>query len=140
MSLSDIPKTFNLGAGDLVEIKFLEQMFGITRRTACKYLRALRIKPMYIGKQVFFSLPTFRRIMFVLGLPGSPGFVFPGSSGKGNVRLTKETGYITEVTDDILRRAAEPQVLAEMNAAEGNDSSILKKFIKPQKNKPAGDK
>jgi len=133
--LNDIPKTFNLGAGDLVEIKFLEQMFGITRRAACKYLRALRIKPMYIGKQVFFSLPTFRRIMFVLGLPGSPGFVFPGSQGKNNVRLRKDSGFITEVTDDILRRAAEPQVLAEMNAAEGNDSSVLKKFIKPQKNK-----
>jgi len=30
--------------------------------------------------------------------------------------------------------------LAEMNAAEGHDASVLKKFIKPQKNKPAEDK
>jgi len=136
MSITDIPKTFNFGAGEVVEVSFLEQMFGISRRTACKYLRALHIKPMFIGKKVFFSLPTFKRILFVLSLPGAPGFIFPGSTAKNNVRLTKEAGYITEVTDEILRRAEAPQVLAEMNAAEGHDPSVLKKFIKPQKNKP----
>ena len=140
MAITDIPKTFNFGAGEVVELSFLEQMFGISRRTACKYLRALHIKPMYIGKKVFFSLPTFKRIMFVLSLPGAPGFIFPGSTAKNNVRLTKEAGYITEVTDEILLRAEAPQVLAEMNAAEGHDASVLKKFIKPQKNKPAEDK
>jgi hypothetical protein len=125
----DIPDRKDFGFGDVVEIQYLQQVFGISRRTACKYLKALRIKPMYIGEKMFFSLVTFKRILFVLSLPGSPGFIFPGSSGRRNTRLLKDPNYMTEVTDEILQRASAPRVLAEMKAAEGRDGSILQKFV-----------
>lgn len=131
----DIPKKLDFGGGKLVELSYLQQVFGISRRAARKYLKALHIKPMYIGKQIYFSLPTFMRIMFVLSKPGSPGFVFPASAGKNNPRfLKKDSGYIMEVTDDILRRASDPMILAEMAVVEGRDVSILKKLISSSSN------
>lgn len=125
-----VPDRIDIGGTELVELGYLQLIFGISRRTARKYLRALRIKPMYIGKRVFFSLPTFKRILYVLSKPGSPGFLFPASAGKTNPRLIKDNpNYITEVTDEILRRASDPIILAEMAAADGRDMSILKKLI-----------
>ncbi len=63
---SMLPKKLNFGAGDLVELNYLCTVFSIGRRTAAKYLTALHLDPMYIGKEVYFSLVTFRRIMYVL--------------------------------------------------------------------------
>ena len=129
-----IPKKLDFGGGEVVELAYLEQILEIKRRTAAKYLRALRIKPMYMGGKIYFSLPTFKRIMFVLSLPGSPGFLFPGSAGKNNPRLLKDDTYISEVTDKILERAADPRILAEMMGCEGRNPAILKQFI----TKPVG--
>lgn len=132
MDLS-IPEKLNFGGGELVEISYLMQVFNISRRSAYKYLRVLHIKPMYVGKKVFFSLPTFKRIMYVLSQPGKPGFLFPGSSARYDARFYKDpnSGYLTEVTDEILTEASNPRILAEMAAAEGRDSSILKKLLQP---------
>jgi len=130
----NIPKMLNFGGGDLVEISYLESVLGISRRKAMKYLKALRINPMYVEDQVYFSLPTLRRVMFVLSLPGSPGFIFPGSRGTSRGYLKKSGNYISEVTDEILNKAARPEILAEMAAAEGRDPGILKKFA----SKPVG--
>lgn len=124
----ELPKTFDFGGGELVELKHLETTFNISRLVASKYLKALRIQPMYIGKDVFFSLPTFNRIMFVLSRPGSPGFLFPASTAKSNASL-RETGFLVKVTDEILEEAKSPRILAEMAAASGRDSSMIKKLI-----------
>lgn len=135
-----LPDKLNFGGGDLVELQYLCEVFGIHRRTASKYLKALHLQPMYVGKKVYFSLPTFKRIMFVLSLPGSPGFLFPGSAGKNSPRLLKDENYISEVTEEILKRAADSRILAEMSAAEGRDPSVLKKFIAQPIGRPLGGK
>lgn len=125
----NIPRRLDFGAGDLVELDYLCEIFGICRRTAAKYLTVLHIKPMTIGKQVFFSLNTFKRIMFVLSRPGAPGFLFPGSAGKNNPRFLKDERFIAEVTDDILKQAADPAIMAEMAASDGRDMSVIKQFV-----------
>ena len=141
MTFPEIPKTLDFGAGDVVEVKYLEQVFDISRRTAILYLKALRIKPLYVDKNVFFSLDTLKRILFILSKPGSPGFIFPGSAAKNNPRFTHDSEYITEVTQDILDSAADPKTLAEMAGASGRNVDILKKFLtnpagRPRKEKP----
>lgn len=123
-----LPKTFDFGFGELVELKHLESVFDISRRIALKYLKVLHIQPMYIKNDVFFSLPTFNRIMFVLSRPGSPGFLFPGSSGKTNAKL-REKGFLIEVTDEILEEAKSPRILAEMAAASGRNDAMVKKLL-----------
>ena len=126
----NLPKTHNFGGNELVEVSHLEQTFGITRRNALKYLKALHIKPMYFGKDIFFSLATFNRIMFVLSRPGSPGFLFPGSDAKNRCDLRKkDSGYLIEVNDGILEEAKSPRILAEMAAASGNSPDMIKKLI-----------
>jgi len=124
-----IPDKLNFGGGDLVEVEYLEQVFTITRRAALKLLRAFHIRPMYVGKKAYFSLPTFQRIMFVLSLPGSPGFLFPGCAAKNDVRITKDENFITEITPELLIRASDPKILAEMAGCSGRDPGILKKFV-----------
>lgn len=128
MTLLNIPKTFDFGFGEVVELKHLETTFGISRRIALLYLKALRIQPLYFKNDVFFCLSTFNRIMFVLSRPGSPGFIFPASTAKNHRHLHKK-GFLTKVTDEILAEAKSPQILAEMLAANGRDSSIIKKLI-----------
>lgn len=125
----DIPKTYNFGDNELVELKHLETTFSISRRLALKYLKALRIQPLYFGEEIFFCLSSFNRIMFVLSRPGSKGFLFPGSKAKNNTVLRKTGNFLVEVTDEILEQAASPQILAEMAAASGRDSSMIKKLL-----------
>ena len=131
----NLPKTYDFGFGEVVEVKYLESTFGISRRLALKYLTVLHIKPFYIKKEVFFSLPTFKKIMYVLSKPGSPGFIFPGSTAKENQFKRKSGKYIVEVTEGILTEAASPRIIAEMVASEGRDVSMIKKLIThpPQK-------
>jgi len=124
----ELPKTFNFGGNELVELKHLETTFGISRLVALKYLKALRIKPLYFKDEVFFCLSTFNRIVYVLSRPGSPGFLFPGSKAKNNVKL-REKGFLVEVTDSILADAKSPRILAELAAASGQDSSMVKKLL-----------
>lgn len=124
----NLPETKNFDGGELVEVSHLEKSFDISRKVALKYLRVLKIKPLYFGDKIFYSLPTFNRIMFVLTKPGSPGFLFPASKGKNNTALRKE-GFLTVVTDAILKEAASPQISAEMLAASGRDLSMIKKLI-----------
>lgn len=124
----DPPKTFVFGENEFVELSYLEKIFSISRLIARKYLRALRIQPLYIKKEIYFSLPTFNRLMFVLSRPGAKGFIFPGSTAKANKSL-REQGFLIEVTDDILKEAASPQILAEMIAASGRDTSMVKKLL-----------
>ena len=132
----NLPKVHNFGGNELVELSHLEKIFDISRRVAFKYLQALRIKPLYFGKEVFFSLTTFNRIMFVLSRPGSPGFLFPASKARANAALQKK-GFLVQVTNDILDEAASPQILAEMAAASGRDSSMIKKLLThPPQGKP----
>ena len=130
----ELPKTFDFSGGELVELKHLESVFGITRRVALQYLKALRIQPLYIKKEVFFSLPTFNKIMYVLSKPGSPGFIFPASTAKSNAKL-REKKFLVMVTDSILKEAASPQIMAEMAASGGRDPSMVKKLLThpPQK-------
>lgn len=124
----NLPKTYDFGFGEVVELKHLETTFGISRLVALKYLKALRIKPLYFKNETFFCLSTFNRIIFALSRPGSPGFIFPASTAKANAKLRKQ-GFLIEVTDDILKQAASPQILAEMLAADGRDTSMIKKLL-----------
>lgn len=124
-----IPKTHDFGAGDLVEVSYLEQVLGVTRRTAFRYLEALRIKPLYIGREAFFNLTTFKRLLFVLSKPGSPGFVFPSSSRKNSPRYKKDPDCLVQVSDEIIAQAADPSIMAEMAGCDGRDPSILKQFV-----------
>lgn len=125
----DLPKTYDFGSGEVVEVSYLETTFGISHNIALRYLRALRIQPMYIDKGIFFSLPTFKKIMYVLSRPGSPGFLFPGSPGKTNKALRKSGDFLIEITDDLLELAASPTIMAEMVASEGRDPSMIKKLV-----------
>ena len=131
----NLPKTFDFGFGEVVEVKYLEMTFDLTPRLAVLYLKALRLTPQNIGDKPFFSLPTFKKIMYVLSRPGSPGFIFPGSAAKYNKTKRKSGRYITEVTDAILEEAVSPRIMAEMIASEGRDVSVLKKLLThpPQK-------
>ncbi len=124
----NLPKVYDWGFGEVVELKHLETTFGISKKLALLYLKALRIKPLYFKDEVFFCLSSFNRVMFVLSKPGSPGFLFPGSKAKQNGNL-REKGFLIEVTDEIIRQAASPQILAEMLAANGRDSSMVKKLL-----------
>lgn len=136
----ELPKTHDFGGTELVELSHLETTFGITRLVALKYLKALRIKPLYIGADIFFCISTFNRIMYVLSRPGSPGFLFPGSKGKANRKKSLSLSRrLIEVTDKILEEANSPRILAEMAAASGRDVSMVKKLLAhpPQKE---GDK
>lgn len=130
----NLPKTYDFGFGEVVELSHLETTFNISRLVALKYLKALRIQPLYFGNEIFFCLSTFNRIMFVLSRPGSPGFIFPASTAKANAPL-REKGFLIEVTDEILAEAKSPQVLAEMLAASGRDSSMVKKLLTAGKDK-----
>jgi len=126
----NLPKTHDFGFGELVELKHLETTFGVTRLVALKYLKALRIKPLYFNNEIFFCLSTFNRILYVLSKPGSPGFIFPGSTAKRNKsKQLRKKGFLTEVTDEILEQASSPQVMAEMAAATGRDPSMIKKLV-----------
>ena len=124
----NLPKIYDFGFGEVVELEHLVTTFGITRQVALLYLKALRIQPLYFKDETFFCLSTFNRILFVLSRPGSPGFIFPASSAKNNAKL-REKGYLTKVTDEILEQAKSPQILAEMLAADGRDTSMIKKLI-----------
>lgn len=124
----EIPETKDFSGGELVEVSHLQKTFDISRKVALKYLRVLKIKPLYFGDKIFYSLPTFNRIMYVLTRPGSPGFLFPASKGKNNMALRKE-GFLTVVTDEILIEANSPQTFAAMLAASGRDNSMIKKLI-----------
>ena len=135
MTEFQIPERKDFCGGDIIEVSHLEKTFGITPRVALKYLKVLRIQPLYFGDKIFYSLPTFNRIMFVLTRPGSPGFLFPASRGKNNAALRKR-GFLLEVTDAILEEAKSPQVLAEMLAASGQDVSMIKKLITSSNIKP----
>ncbi|HUS88303.1 MAG TPA: hypothetical protein VMW91_02860 [Desulfosporosinus sp.] len=128
----NLPKTITFGENELIEISHLEATFGITRKVALRYLRALRIKPLYFSSGIYYSLPTFNRILFVLSRPGSPGFLFPGSKLKSKPHLRKK-GFLVEVTDEILEEAQSPRVLAEMAAASGRDVSMVKKLLTTEK-------
>lgn len=125
----ELPKTHNFGGNELVELRHLETTFNISRRLALKYLKALRIQPLYFGADVFFCLSSFNRIMFVLSRPGSKGFLFPGSKAKNNTVLRRSGNFLVEVTDEILEEAKSPRILAEMAAASGRDNSMIKKLI-----------
>lgn len=124
----NLPKTFDFGFGEVVELKHLETTFDISRLLALRYLKALRIKPLYFKDDVFFCLSTFNRILFVLSRPSSPGFLFPGSKAKQNTKL-REKGFLIEVTDEILEEAKSPRILAEMAAASGRNDSMTKKLL-----------
>ena len=100
----NLPKTYDFGFGEVVELKHLETTFGITHSVALCYLKVLRIKPLYFNDDIFFCLSTFNRILFVLSRPGGPGFIFPGSKAKGYGHLRKK-GYLSKVTDEILEQA-----------------------------------
>lgn len=136
----NLPKKHDFGYGPVYEISYLEQVLGISRRSALKYLRVLRIKPFYFGNEVFFSLTTFQRIMFVLSKPGAAGFAFPGSKKKGQRRQGKTLDILIEVTNSILEQAADPKILAEMAGCSGNNPDILKKFISKPVGRPAKEK
>lgn len=135
----DLPKVFDFGSGELVEVEHLCQTFDIPRRTALLYLKALHIKPIYLGKDIVFSLPSFNRIMYILTKPGSPGFLLPGSKGK-NTKSLRDSGYLVEVTDEIIEQAMRPETLAEMAAAAGKDPSLLRKFASYRTNPVKGKK
>ena len=124
----ELPKTYDFGGAELVELKHLETTFGISRLVALKYLKALHIKPLYFKDEVFFCLSSFNRIMYVLSKPGSPGFLFPGSKAKQNQHLRKK-GYLVEVTSEIIEEAKSPRILAEMLAASGRNDSMIKKLV-----------
>ncbi len=124
-----IPKTHNFGGVELVELKHLQNTFNISRRLALKYLKVLHIRPMYFGDDTFFSLSTFNRILHVLNRPGSKGFLFPGSKSKQNQHLRASGDYLIEVTDEILKEASSPVVLAEMAAVSGRNDSMVKKLM-----------
>ena len=138
MNNFEMPRVHNFGSGELVEITHLMNTFNIPRRTAFLYLKALHINPVYFGGDVFFSLPSFNRIMYILTKPGSPGFLFPGSKAK-NSKLIRNSGILTEVTDEILEQAMRPETLAEMAATAGSDPSLLRKYAsyrgKPKRKK-----
>lgn len=134
-----VPDSLDFGFGEMYEISYLEKILGIPRRTAFKYLKALHIEPFYIGKKVYYSHVTFKRIMFVLSKPNSPGFIFPGSTKKNDSRIDKDSNYLTEVTEEILEKAADPAILAEMDASTGKNPNLMKQFIARPVGRPRKD-
>lgn len=128
-NLPKMPKTLDLGFGDVVEVQYLQTVLRIPRRTAMKYLRVLHIEPFYVGKDAYFSLSTFKRIMFVLSKPGSKGFLFPGSKMKANPRTISDPHFLREVTPEILQEANDPKTLLEMSASAGRNMNLVKRLF-----------
>lgn len=131
-----VPKKLNFGFGDLFEVAYLETVLGVSRQSAMRILRSLRIEPLYFGKEAYFSIITLQRILFVLSRPGARGLVAPGSAKKYDPRTAKNPKYLFEVTDGILEQAAKPEILSEMAACDGRYPDILKKFVTPPPGRP----
>lgn len=137
----NLPRKLDFGFGDLMELSYLVQVLGISRNAARRYLKALRIEPLYFGKEIFFSMVTLQRILFVLSKPGGKGFVGPGSAKKNSPRVAGKPGFLFEVTDEILQEAAKPEILSEMGACTGRQPDLLGKFVtKPVGRPPQGKK
>jgi len=136
MSPITIPKVYNFGAGELAELSYLEDVLGISRKAARAWLKALHIEPLFIGSEVFFSLPTFKSIMYVLSKPGGKGFAFPGSLYRKNDPRLKE------VTPEILAMAKDPMTAVEMEIAQSHDSTLMRKLLdyKSKMEKPSAGK
>jgi hypothetical protein len=121
----------------MYELSYLETTLGISRNAATRYLEALRIKPFYFGRDVYFSLITLQRILFVLSKPNGGGFVSPGSKKKNSPRTKPgDPKFLFKVTDEILVEAAKPETLSEMAACTGRDPGLLKKFVTPAPGRP----
>ena len=56
----NLPETKDFMGGEVVEISHLVNQFDISRKTALRYLRVLKIKPLYFGTKVFYSLQIGR--------------------------------------------------------------------------------
>lgn len=133
-------KTLDFGFGDLTEVSYLEKVFEIPRRTAMKYLRAFKIQPVYVGKDAYFSLPTLKRILFVLTKPNGLGFVMPGSTAKNDPRICGNPAFLFEVTEDVLAEASKPEILLEMMACEGRNPDAIKRLAARPVGRPRKEK
>jgi len=116
----------------VAEISYLENVLGLSRNSALRLLKRLHINPIYSGREVFFSLPTFQRIMYVLTRPGGRGFILPGT------QCPKDDPRLREVTDDILEEANDPMTLAVMSAIKTGDTLVLRKMMDVEKRKGRG--
>lgn len=105
-----------------------------------KYLRAFRIQPVFVGKDAYFSLPTLKRILFVLTKPNGLGFVMPGSAAKGNPRICRNSEFLFEVTEEILAEASKPEILLEMGACEGRNPSFVNQLGRKPIGRPRKEK
>lgn len=123
MNELQLPRMLNFGAGQMAEISYLEDIFGISRKSARALLHRMHIEPIYVGKETYFSLPTFQKILYVLTKPGGKGFMFPGAAPRPNDTRLKE------VTDDIIAEAESPETLAAMTSVDQPDTLILRKML-----------
>ena len=123
--------SINFGAGHLTNISVIEGIFECGRACAIRILAALRVPPSYIGKSVYFSWDSFRRILFVVTAPGNKPFVFPGSSMISKDRFTKNRfDYLTEVTDEMVDLAKSDDLLKALKDASGRSVPISTRDIK----------
>ena len=130
--------TQKIGAVKMAEVRILCANFGMSRTAGMHLLLALRVPLFHIGPNTMYNQTALERILYVLTRYGGPGFAAPGSAFKtrGN---HKKDGYgkpVTEISDDLIKKAQDPMILAEMAASTSlkmNTVSTMAKLLKDAK-------
>lgn len=121
-----------------MEVAVFEDWLKLSRATAYKLLRALRIPLLHIGDNSFFNLYTLDRVLFYLNRLSGPGFAAPGSTFKAkNKHKDPNLGHpCLEITDADLAAMQDPVFVAEWLAigpGSTNRGATLVATLKSQK-------
>lgn len=123
----------------LIEVAQFEQWMGLTRVTAFKTLRSLRVPLTHIGKQSYFNLHTLDRVLFYFNRLSGEGFAAPGSTFKNkNKHKSKSLGCPRiEVTDADIEKMSEPGFVAEWLATGSQHTARSTLFVQTLKEEKA---
>ncbi len=115
----------HLSSYELRELKYICDLFGISRGTATLLCRALKVPLFYIKESALYNQSAFERILYVLTRYGGPGFAAPGSyfKAKGMYKTMSAKDVLTYVPEDLHDKAEDPLILVEMAATGGNKTS-----------------
>lgn len=92
-----------IGSFELVEIDYLCRMFGITRRSAFKWLRVLQLTTLNVNEKAYFSTESLEIALRVIAEAGVV-FSMPGSDKK--LATKKVCRGIATMTDKMRKRVS----------------------------------
>ena len=113
--------TQEIGTQSFKEIGYLCGIFKLSRHAAIKMCASLHIPLLHVGSSSLFNLSALERALYVLTRYGGPGFVAPASTFK-NKQKHKNPAFgspVTEMTEELNKVAASPNIAFEMLASSG---------------------